>query len=252
MDFSEDEKLLLPSFSEGCRWNAKVQGGILSLSFPDSSSLRIEKKAQNLFWISGASQFIKLLKTTVVFTEITNQANCVISHYPLNELLDLIQEIIIAPSDRQREETTRKELEDYWEEISKLDSTQQETKIRSRIGQDKLRNFMIAKFHRCIITGISTPSLLIASHIKPWRKCCHSKEECLDPENILLLAKNYDAFFDAGLISFSPDDGSLIMSDAIPAETYTKMGIDKTLISRFHRPGRKNISGIIINITSVP
>ena len=47
------------------------------------------------------------------------------------------------------------------------------------------------------------------------------------PENILLLAKNYDAFFDAGLISFSPDDGSLIMSDAIPAETYTKMGIDK-------------------------
>ena len=44
------------------------------------------------------------------------------------------------------------------------------------------------------------PSLLIASHIKPWHVC--DDKERLDKFNGLMLSPNIDALFDNGLITF--------------------------------------------------
>ncbi len=51
---------------------------------------------------------------------------------------------------------------------------------------------------RCCISGIHVPSLLVASHIKPWRVCA---EERLNLRNGLCLSSLHDAAFDAGLIT---------------------------------------------------
>ena len=67
-----------------------------------------------------------------------------------------------------------------------------------REGQDVLRAYLLGKRGRCAVTGLSIPSLLVASHIKDWSAC--SRDERLDEKNVLLLAKNVDAAFDRKLI----------------------------------------------------
>ena len=117
-------------------------------------------------------------------------------------------------------------LADYWNDISQMEETERAQWSKGRVGQDKLRNYLLTIHGGCQITGISRKELLVASHIKPWRDCSDKKNEGLDPENILLLAKNYDAFFDAALISFSPDTGKLIVSPLVTKEDLELMGIN--------------------------
>jgi len=232
MDFLHDEDQLR-EMEEDLLCSIDARDGKLHLFFPDSSQIWIERKQEKLFWISGTTQIIQTMKNTVVVPEIAEQ-NCIIWHGSISSLFELIREIKSVPwpqdtpfhPNTDAVEKNRRDLEDYWREISKLDKTEQESRMRSRVGQDKLRKFMISQLGGCVITGICLPQLLIASHIKPWRNCCDNRDECLDPENILLLARNYDAFFDAGLISFSPEDGSLISSPSVSKDTYVKMGID--------------------------
>jgi predicted restriction endonuclease len=76
---------------------------------------------------------------------------------------------------------------------------------------------------KCRLTGVSETSLLIASHIKPWRSC--SGVEKLDANNGLALTPNADRLFDQGLISFK-DDGTILISDSIGPELITALGID--------------------------
>ena len=73
--------------------------------------------------------------------------------------------------------------------------------VNARIGQGRYRKQLIDLWGRCSVTGYNEPSLLIASHIKPWRGS--SNEERLDRYNGLLLQPNLDKAFDTGLISFS-------------------------------------------------
>ena len=88
-------------------------------------------------------------------------------------------------------------------------STERASLIRSRRGQGAFREHLIRLWRgRCCVTGVSTRELLRASHIKPWRDS--NNAERLDPFNGLLLAVNYDAAFDAGLISFR-DDGQVMV-----------------------------------------
>ena len=72
--------------------------------------------------------------------------------------------------------------------------------IKSRVGQGKFRDDLFEYWGRCPLTGITNPSLLVASHIKPWRDC--KVGEHIDLFNGLLLAAPFDALFDRALISF--------------------------------------------------
>ena len=60
----------------------------------------------------------------------------------------------------------------------------------------------------CGQTGISNPTLLVASHIKPWRDCAVGEHLYLF--NGLLFAAPLDALFDRALISFDVNCSMMI------------------------------------------
>lgn len=56
----------------------------------------------------------------------------------------------------------------------------------------------------CTISGLTIPSLLTASHIKPYSACKNSNERTT-PENGILLNAFYDKAFDKGLFTICPN-----------------------------------------------
>ena len=92
---------------------------------------------------------------------------------------------------------------------STLSPTEKETLVLARMGQGKFRAELIKICGKCAISGYSDASLLVASHIKPWRDS--NDIEKLDPYNGLLLLPNYDKLFDKGLISFG-ENGLIMIS----------------------------------------
>ena len=73
----------------------------------------------------------------------------------------------------------------------------------TRIGQKFFRNAVLAAYNeRCCITGLSVPTLLVASHIIPWR---YDKANRVNPRNGLLLSALHDKAFDSGLITVDDD-----------------------------------------------
>jgi hypothetical protein len=90
-----------------------------------------------------------------------------------------------------------------------IPDTEKKQLIRSRIGQGLFRSKVAQIESKCRVTGVSNKSLLIASHMKPWKDS--TNEERLDGHNGLLLAPHIDKLFDKGWISFS-DEGQLLIS----------------------------------------
>lgn len=104
-----------------------------------------------------------------------------------------------------------------------LKSTVRQTIVNSRVGQGKYREGLITKYGgKCIISGISTNALLIASHIKPWAIC--NNFERLDVENGFLLSASYDKLFDLGYISFQ-NNGRILISDFLSNQTCNILNI---------------------------
>ncbi|WP_143286399.1 HNH endonuclease, partial [Burkholderia cenocepacia] len=62
----------------------------------------------------------------------------------------------------------------------------------------------------CSVTKVTEPSILVASHIKPWRECI-TRAERLSPDNGLLLSPTLDKLFDRGLISFDENNRYTIL-----------------------------------------
>ena len=86
--------------------------------------------------------------------------------------------------------------------------------IEIRTHQSDFRNALMNESNGCcMVTNISTKELLIASHIKPFKKC--KPEESYITKNGLLLSANLDALFDQFLISFHAKTGELIMAPSI-------------------------------------
>lgn len=71
---------------------------------------------------------------------------------------------------------------------------------------------MLKKYNRCCLCEVENPTLLIASHIKPWVES--EPEEKLDVDNGFLMCPNHDKLFDKGYITFD-DDGKIIISDRL-------------------------------------
>lgn len=76
--------------------------------------------------------------------------------------------------------------------------------VRQRVNQSFFRNAILSSYSAtCCITGLNTPSLLIASHIKPWAKS--NEAEKANPCNGLCLNALHDKAFDKGLITVTTD-----------------------------------------------
>lgn len=105
------------------------------------------------------------------------------------------------------------DIEALLAKISKLEETEKQTIVKTRIGQGIFKDLLIDKYNgKCCICGLECKSLLIGSHIKDWAKS--NENEKLDVNNGLLLCSKHDALFDKYLISFN-DNGKIIISDKL-------------------------------------
>ncbi|CAA0120406.1 HNH endonuclease [Zhongshania aliphaticivorans] len=87
--------------------------------------------------------------------------------------------------------------------------TEKATLLKTRIGQGNFRQKLISLWGGCAVTGYKDTSMLVASHIKPWR--ASSNTERLDGYNGLLLLPTLDKAFDSGLVSFG-ETGNILIS----------------------------------------
>ena len=73
----------------------------------------------------------------------------------------------------------------------------------ARVGQSFFRAAVLSAYNgRCCITGLSVSSLLVASHIVPWRL---DRNNRVNPRNGLLLSALHDKAFDSGLLTVADD-----------------------------------------------
>ena len=112
-----------------------------------------------------------------------------------------------------------------------LDDTVKKSLIMARRGQGKFRANVEAVESACRLTGITNPSLLIASHIKPWR-LCRSAQERLDGMNGLMLTPDADLLFDRGFVSFR-DDGEVMVSPRVDRDDLRRLGFEQLAWTRF-------------------
>ena len=129
---------------------------------------------------------------------------------------------IVAQEANPRSISTR--LIDHFNLTKEGEDVVSESKRRK--GQDYFRRMILTNYGgRCALTGMDIPQLLLASHIIPWAEKAH-KQDRLNPCNGICLSALYDKAFDQGLITFSPDDYSVILSSALQehktAEYYDK------------------------------
>jgi len=102
-----------------------------------------------------------------------------------------------------------------------LSETEKSNVLKTRIGQGGFRQKLINYWGCCAVTGYKDPTLLVASHIKPWRAASNS--ERLDHFNGLLLIPTIDKAFDSGFITFETS-GEIVLSPLL--ENPEILGID--------------------------
>ena len=117
-----------------------------------------------------------------------------------------------------------KRIETIEKNLTALEGKERETIVKERVNQDVFRSNLIKKYKHCCLCGVDEPSLLIASHIKPWKDS--DKYEKLDVNNGLLLCPDHDKAFDLGFISFS-DNGEIIISEKLSEINRTFLNIHK-------------------------
>ncbi len=126
-------------------------------------------------------------------------------------------------------------LDDALEQRIRLDLTLEDTVRRglvdARRGQGAFRRNVERQERACRLTGITNPTLLIASHIKPWRLCATAQER-LDGMNGLLLTPDADLLFDRGFISFE-NDGEVLISPRADRDDLRRLGFENLVMERF-------------------
>lgn len=139
-------------------------------------------------------------------------------------MLSLTQELNHSFTDTLQIDQAEQEEDTVADSIrtSELDETEKEQLIMARRGQGLFRKNVEKMEHCCRVTGVMKKTLLIASHIKPWRLCNNS--ERLDGNNGLLLSPHIDRLFDQGWITFN-NNGDLHCSGPEIEATLNQWGI---------------------------
>lgn len=82
---------------------------------------------------------------------------------------------------------------------------------QQRKGQNIWRDELLTRDKKCVISELEQECVLEAAHIKPFIQC--NDREKFNKNNGILLSATLHKFFDAGLITFSENDGKLLVSD---------------------------------------
>jgi hypothetical protein len=157
--------------------------------------------------------------------EIQTTANIVVAQHS----------VLVANGDDDEHANFLKATESYSDEQIR---TAVERLVQQRRGQARLRRQVLDDWNgQCAITGLNVESLLIASHIKPWR---HSTSaERLDRFNVLPLAPHLDALFDAGFITIS-EHGEVLISSHLSTNARNVLGLERPLrVSRQLTPAHQ-------------
>ena len=200
---------------------ARVKDGECLVSLPCSEWIRLRM-------IDGYSQFHLTASKTVekLLTQSYDLQATKAGYYLVDE--DTVCDFIATVSGgilKRAASRCKDDLADMALRLKSMESTQQRTEVVKRIGQDKLRQLLLVSIGECEVSGIKNRELLVVSHIKPWEDCVDGGTERLDPENVLLLAANWDALFDRKFISFDPETGKMIKAARIDEETLRKFGV---------------------------
>lgn len=170
----------------------------------------------SLLEISDPNEFGKLtdkIKQLSIFQERNEKGNNMYS-----SALNKYHEYLKDASDELEEDIENIIQNDSYADTDKL------TLIKSRVGQGEFRKNLLSYWKGCAVTGYKTASMLMASHIKPWRDS--NNNERLDRFNGLLLSPNLDKAFDTGFVTFDTKGGILI-SDIL--ESPKVLGIDHNM-----------------------
>lgn len=117
---------------------------------------------------------------------------------------------------------------------SSIGPTEKLELVKARIGQGIFRQRLLSQWKCCAVTGYSTQSMLVASHIKPWS--LSSNAERLSPFNGLLLVPNIDRAFDKGFLTFE-ESGAIVISPLLPdAGALGISGNARLALSPEHQP----------------
>jgi putative restriction endonuclease len=121
-----------------------------------------------------------------------------------------------------------KRFEDALAHVGEEFRTEVEALVRRRIGQTEFRAGLLDYWQgRCAV-----------SHLKPWAHCGNNAER-LDVYNGFLLTADWDAAFDAGLVSFDAN-GAAIFSPKLNETARSRLGegrlrADRPLTDRHRR-----------------
>lgn len=97
-------------------------------------------------------------------------------------------------------------------EIENYEGETRSVQTKTRIKQSFFRKAVLSSYGgRCCITRLSVPSLLVASHIVPWKDDIKNR---LNPRNGLCLSSLHDKAFDRHLIALD-DDFRIVVSPAL-------------------------------------
>lgn len=108
--------------------------------------------------------------------------------------------------------------------LGRLTATEKQAVVKQRVGQGIFRQILINNHGcKCALCNISTPSMLIASHIKEWSQCTDAEK--LDPNNGLLLCKHHDGLFDGHLVSFDENTGVPVISTTLSPTEQTELNV---------------------------
>lgn len=121
-------------------------------------------------------------------------------------------------------------------DLARLTTTERRAVIAARRGQGRFREALLQYWAGCAVTELSTPALLRASHLKPWRDS--TNRERLDLYNGVLLAPSLDAALDRYLISFDTA-GRLRSSKALSPADKRSLGLVGGMRLRRVEPGHR-------------
>lgn len=106
-------------------------------------------------------------------------------------------------------------------------ATEREALVKQRLTQGRFRKDLMVRYkERCAVTGLDVPSLLVASHIKPWSESTAREQNDID--NGFLLSAHLDKLFDQHLISFD-FQGKINISNSITHRQRSLLGLSNSM-----------------------
>ena len=160
-----------------------IQSEILGLPAPDNGGGYITMDILHHFNIYGDKKGI------LATEEINNLIENASGNYR-----DILRKIKAYFQEENEAESTIKGLNK-----SSTDDTEITVETKQRIGQDKLREYILSVYeHRCALCDIDKDDLLICSHIVPWKV---DEQNRLNPKNAICFCSLHDKLFDKGYFS---------------------------------------------------